>query len=93
MLNSIFFKLYWLLPLLKKLNTVSTMLFYKYGRANVTVKNFMSHFSMFVPTKFIVILANGNMGHSQGIGVISCHFPDFLIIYPVGSVYYCRGQP
>ena len=34
-----------------KFYTVSTVLFHKYGGANVEVTNCMSHFSMFVPTK------------------------------------------
>ena len=36
-------------------------------------------------------LANGNTGHAQVIGIILCHFPNCLIIYPVGPVYYCPG--
>ena len=76
-----------------KLNTVSTVLLHKYGRKNVAVKNCMSHFSMFVPTKATVKLANGNTGHAQGIGIILCRFPNCSIIYPVGPVYYCPGHP
>ena len=38
-------------------------------------------------------LANGNMGHAQGIGIILCRFPNCSIIYPVGPVYYCPGNP
>ena len=53
----------------------------------------MSHFSMFVPTKATVKLYNGNTVHAQGIGIISCCFPNFLIIYPVGPVYYFLGHP
>ena len=48
---------------------------------------------MFIPTKATVKLANGNTGHAQGIGVILCWFTNCLIIYPVGPVYYCLGQP
>ena len=48
---------------------------------------------MFSPTKDTVKLANVNMGHAQGIGIILCRFPNFLFIYPVGPVYYCPGQP
>ena len=76
-----------------KFYTVSTVLFHKDGGANVAVKNCMSHFSMFVPIKATVKLANGNTGHAQGIGVILFHFPNCSIIYPVGPVYYCPGHP
>ena len=76
-----------------KFYTVSTVLFHKDRGANVAVKICMSHFSMFVPTKSTVKLANENTGHAQGIGIILCRFPNCLIIYPVGSVYYCPGQP
>ena len=72
---------------------VSIVLFHKYARENVAVTNCMSHFSMFVPTKFDVKLANGNMGHSQVIGVILSHFTNCPIIYPVVPVYYCTGNP
>ena len=68
------------------------MLFHKYGGANVAVTNFMPHFSMSVPTKATVKLANGNTGHAQGIGIILCRFPKCYIIYPVGRVYYCPGH-
>ena len=73
--------------------TVSTVLFYKYGGSYVAVKNCISCFSMFVPTNFTVNSDNGNMLHAQGIGIISCHFYNFSIIYPVGPVYYCLGCP
>ena len=53
----------------------------------------MSHFSMFVPTKATVKLANGNTGHAQGIRIILCRFPICSIIHPVGPVYYCLGHP
>ena len=76
-----------------KIYTVSTVLFHKDGGANVAVTNCMSHFSMFVPTKATVKLANGNTVHAQGIGIILCRFPNFSIIYPVGPVYYCSGHP
>ena len=69
------------------------MFFYKNGGANVAVTNFMSKISMFVPTKATVKLTNGNTGHAQGIGIILCRFPNFLIIYPVGPVYYFPGHP
>ena len=76
-----------------KFYTVSTVLFHKDGGANVAVTNCMSHFSMFVPTKATVKLANGNTVHAQGIEIILCHFPIYPIIYPVGEVYYCPGYP
>ena len=94
MLTSIYFRLNWWFPLLKSfIESLSTVLFHKYGGANVSVTNWMSHFSMFVPTKDTVKLSNGNTGHSQGIGIILCHFPNCSIIYPVGPVYYCPGHP
>ena len=43
----------------KNIFTVSTVLFHKDGGANVAVTDCMSHFSMFVPTKYTVKLANG----------------------------------
>ena len=76
-----------------KLYTVYTVLFHKDGGANVVVTNCMSHFSMFVPTKAPVKLANGNTGHAQGIGIILCRFPNCSIIYPVVPVYYCTCHP
>ena len=60
-----------------KVHTVSNVLFHKYGGENVAVINCMSHFSMFVPTKATVKLANGNMGHDQIIGIILCLFPSY----------------
>ena len=60
---------------------------------NVSVKNCMSHFYMFVPTKDTVKLANGNTGQVQGIGIILYNFNNCSIIYPVGPVYYCPGHP
>ena len=53
-----------------KFYTVSTVLFHKYVGTNVAVTNFMSHFSMFVPTKATAKLENGNMGYAQVIGII-----------------------
>ena len=76
-----------------KFYTVSTVLFYKYGWANVAVTNCISHFSMFVPTKANVKLANVKTGNSQWIGIILCRFPKFSIIYPVGPAYYCPSHP
>ena len=69
------------------------MFFHKDGGENFAVTNCMSQFSMFVPTKATVKLDNGNMGHAQEIGIISCCFPNCLIIYPIGPVYYCPGHP
>ena len=72
---------------------VSDVLFHKDKGANVSVTNCMSKFYMFVPTKDTVKLANGNTGHAQGIWIILCHFTNCPIIYTVGPVYYCPGQP
>ena len=69
------------------------MLFHKDGGANVAVTNLMSHFSMFVPTKETMKLANGNTGNAQVIGIILCRFTNCSIIYQVGTVYYCPGHP
>ena len=38
-------------------------------------------------------ISNVNTVHAQGIGIILCCFPNCLIIYPVGPVYYCPGHP
>ena len=73
--------------------TVSTLLFHKYGGANVAATNCMSHFSIFVPTKDTVKLANVNTVHAQVIGIILCRFPNCFIVYPVGPVYYFPGHP
>ena len=67
--------------------------FHKYARENVAVTNCISHFSIFVPTKSDVKLANGNKGHAQVIGIILCHFTNFPIIYPVVPAYYFPGHP
>ena len=72
-----------------KFYTVYTVLFHKYGEDNVSVTNCMSHFSMFVLTKYTVKLDNGNTVYSQVIGIILCLFPNCLVIFPVGTVYYC----
>ena len=69
------------------------MLFHKYGGANTSVTNWMSHFPMFVPTKDTVKLANESTGHAQGIGIILCCFPNCAVIYPVGTVQYFPGHP
>ena len=74
-------------------NTVSTLLFHKDLGANVAVTNCTSHFSVFLPTKAIVKLANGNTGNAQVIGIILCRFTNCSIIYQVGTVYYCPGHP
>ena len=63
---------------LSKFYTVSTVLFHKYGGENVAVTNCMSQFSMFVPTKATMKLANGNTVHPQGIGII---YVDFLTVW------------
>ena len=72
---------------------VSTVLFHKYGGANVSVKNGMSQFSINLPTKETVKLANGNRVHAQGIGILLCRFTNYPIIYEAGTVYYCPGYP
>ena len=76
-----------------RLYTVSTVEFHKYGGANFSVTDCMSHFSIFVPTKATVKLANGNTGHTQVVWVILCRFTNCSIICPVGTVYYCLGHP
>ena len=53
----------------------------------------MSHFSLFIPIKANVKFANGNMGHSQEIGILLFHFPRCPIIYTVVPVNYCPGHP
>ena len=82
-----------MVTLYSKFYTVSTRLFHKYEGANVAVTNFMSHFSMSVPTKVTVKMDNGNTVHSQGIGIILCCFLNCPIIYPVGQVCYFLGHP
>ena len=69
-----------------KVYTVSPVLFHKYVGSNVDVTNCMSRFSMFVPTKATVKLANRKTGHAQGISIIICCFLTCTIIYPVGPV-------
>ena len=76
-----------------KLYKVYNVLFYKDGGANISVTNYMSHFSMFVPTKATVKLANGNTGNAQVIGIILCQFTNCFIIYPLGKFYYCPSHP
>ena len=73
--------------------TVYIVLFHNYAGENNAVANCMSHFSMFVPTKSDVKLANGNMGHAQVIRIILCNFTNCPIIYPVVPVFYCPGNP
>ena len=53
----------------------------------------MAHFFMFVPTQGDVKLANEDMVHAQGIGIILCHFTNFPIIYTVRPVCYCTYNP
>ena len=72
---------------------VSNVLFHKDGGSNVAVTNCMSHFSMFVPNKASVKLANINTVHGQVIRIIFCRFPNCSIIYPVVPVYYFTVKP
>ena len=72
--------------------TVSTVLFHINGGQNVAVTNCLSHFSMFVPTKATVKLANGNTVHAQGIGIILCRSPNCSIIYTMEPDYYFPDQ-
>ena len=60
-------------PASKKI-TLSTVLFHEYGGENVAVKNYMSHFSMFVPTKATEELANEIILQAQGIEVFNVAF-------------------
>ena len=76
-----------------KFYTVYTVLFHKHGGANYAVTEFISHFSMFVPTKATVKLANVKTVHTQLIGIILCYFPNYLIIYLVGPVHYFPSRP
>ena len=57
-----------------KIYTVSTVWFHKYRGSNVSVTNFMSRFSLFVPTKATMKLANGNRVNAQGISIILLFF-------------------
>ena len=68
-----------------KIHTVSTVFFHKYGEDNVSVNNWMSYFSMFVPTRATVKMANGNTGHAQGIGIFLCHFPKLYYYISGGT--------
>ena len=61
-------------------NTVSTLLSHNDGGVNFSVTDFMSHFSMFVPTKATVKFDNVNTGHAQFIWIVLCNFPNFPII-------------
>ena len=76
-----------------KFYTTSTVLFHKYGGANVAVKNFMSHFYMFLPIEATAKLAYQNTVYAQVIGIILCCFTNCYILYPVGPFYYCPGHP
>ena len=69
------------------------MLFHKYGGVNVVVTNFMSHSSIFVPSKDTVNLDNVNTGHAQVIGIILCYLLRCSIIYPIENFYYFPGYP
>ena len=48
---------------------------------------------MFVPTTAIEKLADENMVHFQGIGIILCCFTHYLIINPMVPVYYFIVHP
>ena len=76
-----------------KVYSVSNVLSHKDGGANASLTNCMSQFSMFVPTKATLKLANGNTGHAQEFGIILCRFTNCPIIYPVEPVYYFLGHP
>ena len=68
MLTAICFKLEWWSPLLQ--NFIQYLLYcFVTMEEHFLVTNFKSHFSMFVPTKATVKLANGNTGHVQEIGI------------------------
>ena len=69
------------------------MLLYEDVGVNAAVTNFMSHFYMFVPTKYTVKLSDGNMGHAQVIGFILCRITNDSIIHMVGKVYYFPVRP
>ena len=92
-LTSRCFSYYWWLPLLQNIIQSLLCCFINMEGGYVTVTNFSSHFSMFIPTKATVKLANGNTVRAQGIGIILCHFLNCYMIYPVVYVYYCTGQP
>ena len=53
-----------------KLTTVYTVLCYKDGGENSGVKNYMSHVSMFGPTKSTAKMADGNKVHAHVIWII-----------------------
>ena len=93
MFTSRCFRIDFLVAPSSRFHTVSTVLFHKYGGANYGVANFMSHFSMFFPTKVNVKFSNLNTIHSLVIGVILCSFPTCPIIYPMRLFYYCTGRP
>ena len=64
-----------------KCYTVSTLLFHKDGVENISIKNCMSHFSIFVQTKANVKLANGNTRRAHGMGrfyVITLTIPLYI---------------
>ena len=66
--------------------TVSILLFHKYVGNNVAVINCTSPFYMFVPIKSDMKLANVNMVHAQGMGIILYLCTNCTIIYPVVPV-------
>ena len=64
-----------------KCYTVYTAFLHKYGGENVAITYFMSHFSMFFPTRATLKLDNENMRHAQGIGlfyVILLTVPSYI---------------
>ena len=68
-------------------------MFHEYGGENVAVTNFISRFSMFIPTKANFKLANEKTGHAQGIGIILCSFTNWTILCTVVPVYYFPDHP
>ena len=70
-----------------------TVLSHKNVGASVAVTNCISNFSMLVPTKDNVKLANENKGNSQRIRICLCTFTNCTIIYLVWPVYYCPDHP
>ena len=69
------------------------VLFHKYVGESFAVTNCMSPFFMFVRTKSVVKVANGNTVRAQVIGIILCRLTNCSIIYPVVPVYYFPCHP
>ena len=76
----------WLL-LIRNFIQFKLCFYHKYGGENFGFTNFLSHLSMFVPTRSNVKLTDVNTGHSQRIGIILCWFTNCTIIYTVGPFY------